>query len=55
MFVSLLLGFIRWPQILMIVGLIVVFIVVMGIPKHVKEIVTPKRDFEDASKDEETE
>ncbi len=41
-------GIIKWPQVLLILALIVLFLVFMGIPKAVKEIQKGNKEYTDA-------
>ncbi|HEX4887718.1 MAG TPA: hypothetical protein VFV37_06685 [Luteibaculaceae bacterium] len=43
------LGIIQWPQVLLIIGLLVLFVVVMGIPKTIREINNGSKDFKNAA------
>jgi len=41
-------GIIKWPQVLLIIALLVLFLVAMGIPKAIKEIQKGQKEYTDA-------
>lgn len=47
MFLTIIMAFIGWPQILLIIGLVLLFFVVMRIPKAVKDV-QKDNSFKDA-------
>lgn len=55
MYLTVFLGIIRWPQVMMIIALVVLFIFGMNIPKQVKEVIKEKPRYNDALSEEKNE
>ena len=52
MFFLLIAGIVKWPQVLLIIALIGLFLVTMGIPKAIKEIQKGNKEYTDARAEE---
>ncbi len=52
MYLVLIAGIIKWPQVLLIIALLVLFLVFMGVPKAIKEIQQGNKEYKDAREDE---
>lgn len=52
MYLSLLLGIIRWPQVILFIGLGILFVVLMKIPDAVRDLLKAKGTYKDAQLEE---